>query len=93
MYDRILRTMRDKVREQDYVVTTHADEEMDEDGLTIGDVERAILRGEIVTRQRDQHSRGWKYVLEGGALDSRPVAVVAKLGFTGKLVIITVFLT
>ena len=35
--------MRDKIRSRQYVMTLHADEEMDEDGLSIFDVESAIL--------------------------------------------------
>ncbi len=35
MYDRILKQMRDKVRTRQYVMTLHAEEEMDEDGLSI----------------------------------------------------------
>jgi Domain of unknown function (DUF4258) len=41
--------------QRDYVVTTHADEEMYEDGLSIWDVEEAVLAGEIVERQRERH--------------------------------------
>ena len=36
-----------KVRTRQYVMTLHAAEEMDEDGLTIFDVERGILTGKI----------------------------------------------
>lgn len=45
MYDRILQILREKVRTRQYVMTLHAEEEMDEDGLTIYDVERIILTG------------------------------------------------
>jgi hypothetical protein len=44
VYKRILRQMRDRVRKRQYVMTLHAEEEMADDGLTIFDVERAILR-------------------------------------------------
>jgi hypothetical protein len=47
VFDRVLRRMREKVRSRQYVVTLHAEEEMASDGLTIFDVERAILTGEI----------------------------------------------
>ena len=42
--------MRDKVRTRQYVMTLHAEEEMSDDALTIFDVERGILTGEIVER-------------------------------------------
>jgi hypothetical protein len=47
------------------VLTTHADEEADEDGLTIFDIESAILTGSVVERQRDSETREWKYVIKG----------------------------
>ena len=41
-------------------MTLHAEEEMDDDGLTIFDVECAILTGEIVQRQKDHGTGEWK---------------------------------
>ncbi len=37
-------------------MTTHADEEADEDGLSILDIESAILTGSIVNRQKDRET-------------------------------------
>ena len=34
MYDRILKQIQEKVRTRQYVMTLHAEEEMDDDGLT-----------------------------------------------------------
>jgi len=53
-YKRILNRMRGKIRTRQYVMTLHAEEEMNEDGLTIYDVERGILTGEVQERQRDR---------------------------------------
>ncbi len=53
MFNRVLKQMREKVRTRQYVMTLHAEEEMDDDGLTIFDVERGILTGEVVERQKD----------------------------------------
>ena len=92
LYERILRMMREKIRSRDYVITTHADEEMWEDGLGIEDIENTILAGEIVARQEDRFSDQWKYLVRGQSLDSRPVVAVAKVGHTRELVIITVYL-
>jgi hypothetical protein len=91
MDERALRRIREKIRSGEYVVTTHADDEMYEDGLTIHDVERAVTTGQIVERQKDRHSSEWKYVIHGASLDSEAAAVVVKLGFTGKVVILTVY--
>jgi len=75
----------------DYVVPLHAEEEMDEDGLSVLDLESAVLNGEIVERQRDRVTREWKYVVDGKGLDGGTVGVVGKLSLTGRLVIITVY--
>ena len=40
-----------------YRVTLHVDEEMDEDGLCVHDVERVLLTGRIVGCQRDRRTR------------------------------------
>ncbi|MDI6770915.1 MAG: DUF4258 domain-containing protein [Anaerolineales bacterium] len=56
MYERILSQLREKVRTRQYVMTVHADDEMDEDGLTIFDVESVILSGKIIERQKGQNT-------------------------------------
>ena len=43
MHGRILKRMRELVRRRRYVMTTHADEEADEDGLSVLDIESVIL--------------------------------------------------
>lgn len=91
MFDRMLKRMRELVRTRQYVMTLHADDEMDADGLTVYDVESAILTGHIGERQRDRASAEWKYVVRGRALSNDTITVVAKLGPTDKLVFITVF--
>lgn len=90
MLERIMRQVREKIRRRQYVMTLHAEEEMNEDGLTIHDVESAILAGEIRERQRDQVRGEWKYCIRGETQDDKEVEVVTKMGPTGKLVIITV---
>ena len=89
LYPRILERFRSRIRERRYVVTLHALDEMDEDTLSVFDVEGAILTGEIIERQRDQATREWKYLVRGLAVDGRRIVVVSKLGSTGKLVVIT----
>jgi len=92
VYDRILKQMRDKVRLRQYVMTVHAEEEMDEDGLSIFDVESGILTGVIIERQRDRSKQEWKYLVQGETVDgNRVIVVVNKFGYAGKLVILTVY--
>jgi hypothetical protein len=73
-------------------MTLHAEEEMDDDGLSIFDVERGILAGQIIGRQTNHVTGEWKYLIEGETVTADPVVVVVKLSVTGKLVIITVYL-
>jgi len=90
--DRILRQMREKVRTRQYVMTLHAEEEMDEDGLTIYDLERGILTGEIIEQQTDHDTGEWKYLVQGRSVVGSQIVVVTKLSRTENLVIITVYL-
>jgi hypothetical protein len=48
VFDRILKEMRDKNRNREYIMTVYGEEEMDNDSLTIFDVERCILNGKIL---------------------------------------------
>ena len=91
MYEHILQRFRDRILRREYVVTVHAEEEMDEDGLSVLDLESAVLNDEILERQRDPVTREWKYVVKGTGLDGTSAGVVGKLSFTGHLVIITVY--
>ena len=90
MFDRILKTMRDRTCE--YVMTLHAEEEMDADGLSIYDVENVLLTGKIMGRQADRKSRESKYLVRGRPLEGDDlVVVVGKLGSSGQLVVLTVY--
>jgi len=44
--------MRNKVRTGAYVMTLHADEEIDAEELSVFDVERCVLTGKIIERQK-----------------------------------------
>ncbi len=91
MLDRVLRRLRAKIEAGDYVVTVHADDEMNDDGLSVFDLESVVLGGTIVERQRDRETREQKYVIHGEGTDGSPVGVVTKFGVTGRAVIVTVF--
>jgi len=91
VFDRILKEMRDKIRNRKYILTTHGEEEMDNDSLSIYDVERCILTGRILERQKDKVTAEWKYRINGKSLHDGEVEVIAKLRPTGKLFIITVY--
>lgn len=73
-------------------MTLHAEEEMEEDGFDIFDVENAVLTGSIVGRQTDRQSRERKYLIRGrSADDTRDLVVLVKFGPTDFLVILTVY--
>jgi len=80
------------VRTLDYVVSSHAAEELDDDNLTILDLENVILTGQIVERQRDNRTREAKYRVAGLTLDGFPAEAVVKTGITGRLVVVTIYL-
>lgn len=91
VFDRILNQMRDRIRTRRYIMTIHAEEEMDNDDLTIFDIESVVLTGTIVERQKDATTGEPKYVVRGKALSGDRAAVVARIGRTKKLIFITVY--
>ena len=91
MFERILKRFREKIRTRQYVLTLHAEEEMNADGLTIFDVEQGMLTGKILERQKDRATGEWKYRIRGRTVEGDEVEALAKEGPTGKLVIITVY--
>lgn len=83
--------LRNHIRKLNYVVSTHAAEELEDDDLSILDLENIILTGQITERQRDIQTREVKYVVSGITLDGSYAQAVTKIGFTGKLIVITVY--
>ena len=83
--------LRQLIRTLSYAVSTHAADELEDDNLTILDLENVVLSGQIVERQRDRSTRETKYVIQGGTLDGTAAEVIAKVGHSGKLYIITVY--
>ncbi|MGB5079631.1 MAG: DUF4258 domain-containing protein [Burkholderiales bacterium] len=84
--------VRDLVRSLNYVVSLHAAEELEDDKLTILDLENIVLTGRILERQKDRETRETKIVIRGRTLDGRQAEAVVKVGPAGALYIITVYL-
>ena len=80
------------VRSLNYVVSLHAAEELEDDNLTILDLENIILTGRIVERQKDRETREPKIVIRGRARDGREAEAIVKVSLTGILYFITVYL-
>jgi len=91
MYERILKQMRERIRTRQYIMTFHAEEEIADDNLSIFDIERVVLTGKIIERQKDKKTEEWKYIVEGETISADMAVGVGKLSITGKLVIITVY--
>jgi len=91
MFEVILDKMRKKIRSRQYIMTLHAEEEMEDDSLTIFDVESIILTGSIIEHQKDAITAESKYLIRGKSLKNLDTIVVGKLSLTGKLVILTVY--
>ena len=83
---------RQLIRSLNYVVSTHAAEELEDDNLSILDLENIVLTGQITQRQRDVETREVKCVVAGVTLGGSAAQVVVKGGFGGKLVVITAYL-
>ena len=86
-----IRQLRDLVRTLDYVVSTHAAEELEDDDLSIFDLESIILTGRIADRQRDAHTNEIIYLVSGVTHGGRRAQTVVKVGVSRKLIVITVY--
>lgn len=85
--------IRQLIRTLNYVVSTHAAEELEDDNLSILDLESIVLTGQVAERQRDSQTREVKCVVAGVTLDGSAAQAVVKVGVTGKLIVITVYLS
>ena len=65
MTQSIMTQFRQLIRTLNYVVSTHAAEALDDDNLTILDLENIILTGQVIERQRDVQTREIKCALLG----------------------------
>lgn len=86
-----LERIRNAIRSIHYVLTEHAYDEMDEDGLDVLDIETAILAGRIQSELAGD-PRGKRYVIVGQAADPLlQVGVVGRFVERDQFLIITVY--
>lgn len=83
--------LRHLIRTLNYVVSTHAAEALEDDNLSILDLESLVLTGRIIEHQRDARTREVKVVVAGATLEGAAAQAVVKVGATGRLVVITVY--
>jgi Domain of unknown function (DUF4258) len=87
MYPRVLQQIQALVRQGEYVLSNHAENELADDGFSDEDLETALLNGEIVQRERDNIGR-LKYVIEGTALGGRGLTAVVQRFQTRQIIVI-----
>ena len=93
MFPRVLAKIKALIRDREYVLSIHAENELADDLFTEQDLETAILNGEITRRERDRIGRP-KYIIEGKAKDQRGITAVVQLVETRQvLVIVTAYET
>jgi hypothetical protein len=85
-----LQKIQQRIIDRDHYMSSHAEEEMLDDGLERLDIENAILKGRI-EKKLTQDSRGTRYRIEGPALDERPVHVVCRFRESENLLIIAAY--
>jgi hypothetical protein len=90
-HEAVLGQIHEAVLDGRYVVTTHAWLEMGEDGLTLVDIESALLTG-IIRKTYTHDPRGVRFLVVGHATDlETPVAVVVRFVLEDQLLVITTF--
>jgi TolB-like protein len=91
MASRDLERIRNAILDHRYVLTEHAYDELDEDGLDVLDVESVILTGQV-DQVLAQDARGVRFVLIGKAADQHAtVGVVVRFVEHDLLLIITAY--
>ena len=91
MSQRLLDRIRDAILDGKYDLTCHVIDEMAEDGLSIFDIESAVLAGQIIMTETDD-PRGPRCTIVGLGGDRKiEVGVVGRFTETGIYLIITVY--
>lgn len=86
----VLQKIRQKIIDREYYLSSHAEEEMLDDGLERRDIENAILKGRIEKKMTND-IRGTRYRIEGPALDDRLIHVLCRFRENTDLIVITVY--
>ena len=87
-----IQSLRQKILDRQYLLSSHAIDEMRADGLNREDVENTILRGRI-DKKLSLDPRGARYRIVGPSLDGRSVSVICRIRSDRNLAIITVYAT
>jgi len=85
-----IQKIRQKILDRAYYLSSHAEDEMLDDGLERGDVENAILKGRV-QKKLSEDVRGVRYRIEGPAKDGRLIHAVCRFKEDDNLIVITVY--
>ncbi len=85
-----LQKIQQCILDRNYFMSSHAEDEMLDDGLDRKDIENAILKGRI-EKKLTHDARGTRYRIEGPALNERLIHVVCRFREAENLIIITVY--
>jgi len=92
MYENILKRLQLSILQNEYLLIFHVEEELEDDDLTIFDLESAILSGKIIQRQKDFQTSEYKYKLNGKTLAGEILEIIVKFSLRGRTIIITSYL-
>ena len=85
-----LNKIRNKIINHDYYFSSHAEEEMFDDGLERSDIENVMLKG-LIEKKLTKDVRGTRYRIAGPAKDDRLIHVICRFKENANLIIITVY--
>jgi hypothetical protein len=85
-----IREICERVRTKSYEITGHAEEEREDDDLSVAALRGAILTGRVVQTLTGDLC-GSRYVVRGTAQDGREIEVVWRFLTSGMLRILTVY--
>ena len=87
----LITRIRKLVREGRYEITAHADEEAQDDDVTISDIKNAIFTGKVIKKYTND-LRGVRYKILGKTKDSRVLNVIIRFNTLGEVRIVTVYI-
>ena len=82
--------LRQKIINREYLLSSHAEDEMVNDMLDRMDIEHAILHG-FIEKQLTHDFRGARYRIEGSSRDNRLIHVICRFKVGRNLLIITAY--
>lgn len=85
-----IRDIRERIRTKNYEFTGHAEEEREDDDLSVSDLRGVLLTGRVIRILTDD-PRGNRHVVRGKTQDEREIEVVCRFLASEKLRILTVY--